>query len=160
MKIALFRIDDRLIHGQVATVWSKVTKCQRIIVCNDEVANDELRKTLLTQVAPPGVKSHVVSIDKAARVINNPKYENDVVILLFTCPKDVYRLIEQGIDIKSVNIGGISYKEGNIQLSNAVFVNEEDISYFKKLNDLKIELEIRKVASDTKSFIMPLIEKL
>ena len=69
-------------------------------------------------------------------------------------------MIDQGIDIKSVNIGGISYKEGNIQLSNAVFVNEEDIYYFKKLNDLKIELEIRKVASDPKSFIMPLIEKL
>lgn len=160
MKIALFRIDDRLIHGQVVTVWSKVTKCQRIIVCSDEVANDELRKTLLTQVAPPGVKAHVVSIDKAARVINNPKYENDVVILLFTCPKDIYRLLNTGIDVKSVNIGGISYKEGNIQLTNAIFVNQEDISYFKKLNDLKVELEIRKVASDQKSFVMPLIEKL
>ena len=55
MKIALARIDDRLIHGQVATIWSKETKCQRIIVCNDDVANDEIRKTLLTQVAPPGV---------------------------------------------------------------------------------------------------------
>jgi len=160
MKIALARIDDRLIHGQVATIWSKETKCQRIIVCNDDVANDEIRKTLLTQVAPPGVQSHVVSIDKAVRVINNPKYENDIVLLLFTNPTDVLRLIEAGIDIKSINIGGMSFKEGKTQLTGAVSVNDEDIKSFRALNDKNVELEIRKVASDSKSYIMPLIEKM
>lgn len=160
MKIALARIDDRLIHGQVATVWSKETKCQRIIVCNDDVAKDEIRKTLLTQVAPPGVQSHVVDIDKAVRVINNPKYENDIVMLLFTNPTDVLRLVEAGIDIKSVNIGGMSFKEGKTQVTGAVSVNDQDIKSFRALNDKNIELEIRKVASDSKSFIMPLIEKM
>jgi len=160
MKIALARIDDRLIHGQVATVWSKETKCQRIIVCNDDVAKDEIRKTLLTQVAPPGVQSHVVDIEKAVRVINNPKYENDIVMLLFTNPTDVLRLVEAGIDIKSVNIGGMSFKEGKTQVTGAVSVNDQDIKSFKVLNDKNIELEIRKVASDSKSFIMPLIEKM
>lgn len=160
MKIALARIDDRLIHGQVVTVWSKETRCQRIIVCNDDVAKDEIRKTLLTQVAPPGVQSHVVDIAKAIRVINNPKYENDIVLLLFTNPTDVLRLVEAGIDIKSVNIGGMSFKEGKTQLTGAVSVNDEDIKAFKSLNDKNIELEIRKVASDSKSFIMPLIKKM
>jgi len=160
MKIALARIDDRLIHGQVVTIWSKETKCQRIIVCNDDVANDEIRRTLLTQVAPPGVQSSVVGIDKAIRVINNPKYENDIVLLLFTNPTDVLRLVEAGIDIKTVNIGGMSFKEGKTQLTAAVSVNDEDIKSFKSLNDKNIELEIRKVASDSKSFIMKLIEKM
>jgi PTS system mannose-specific IIB component len=160
MKIALSRIDDRLIHGQVATIWSKETKCTKIIVCNDEVANDEIRRTLLTQVAPPGVTSHVVPIDKAVRVLNNPKYENDIVMLLFTNPTDVLRLVEAGIDIKTVNIGGMSFKEGKTQLTGAVSVNDEDIKAFKALNDKNIELEIRKVAADSKSYIMPIIEKM
>lgn len=160
MKIALARIDDRLIHGQVVTVWSKETKCQRIIVCNDDVANDEIRRTLLTQVAPPGVQSSVVGIDKAIRVINNPKYENDIVLLLFTNPTDVLRLVEAGIDIKTVNVGGMSFKEGKTQLTGAVSVNDEDIKSFKSLNDLNIELEIRKVASDSKSYVMKLIDKM
>lgn len=160
MKIALARIDDRLIHGQVATVWSKETKCQRIIVCNDDVAKDEIRSTLLTQVAPPGVQSHVVSIDKAVKVINNPKYQNDIVMLLFTNPRDILMLVEAGIDIKSVNIGGMSFKEGKTQLTNAVSVNEEDIKAFRALNDKNIELEIRKVTSDSKSYIMQLIQKM
>ncbi|MFW2491994.1 mannose/fructose/sorbose PTS transporter subunit IIB [Clostridium chromiireducens] len=160
MKITLARIDDRLIHGQIVTVWSKETKCQRIIVCNDDVAKDEIRKTLLTQVAPPGIQSHVVDIDKAVRVINNPNYENDVVMLLFTNPTDVLRLVEAGIDIKSVNIGGMSFKEGKTQVTGAVSLNDQDIKSFRKLNDKNIELEIRKVASDPKAFIMPLIEKM
>lgn len=54
MQITLARIDDRLIHGQVTTVWSKVANAQRIIICNDDVFNDEVRRTLLRQAAPPG----------------------------------------------------------------------------------------------------------
>ena len=160
MKIALARIDDRLIHGQVATIWSKETKCQRIIVCNDDVANDEIRRTLLTQVAPPGVQSHVVGIEKAVKVIKNPKYENDIVLLLFTNPTDILRLVEAGIDITTVNIGGMSFKEGKTQVTGAISVNDQDIKAFKSLNERNIELEIRKVASDSKSFIMPLIDKM
>lgn len=160
MKIALARIDDRLIHGQVATVWSKETKFQRIIVCNDDVSKDEIRKTLLTRFAPPGIQSHVIDIDEAVRVINNPKYENDIVILLFTNPTDVLRLVEARIDIKSVNIGGMSFKEGKKQVTCAVSVNDQDIKAFRTLNDRNIELEIRKVSSDSKSYIMPLIEKM
>jgi PTS system mannose-specific IIB component len=75
MNIVLARIDDRLIHGQVATIWAKVTNCERIIVCDDEVAADSIRSTLLKQVAPPGIKSSVVDIDKAVRAYNSPKYE-------------------------------------------------------------------------------------
>jgi len=160
MKIALARIDDRLIHGQVVTVWSKETKCQRIIVCNDDVANDEIRRTLLTQVAPPGVQSSVVGIDKAIRVINNPKYENDIALLLFTNPTDVLRLVEAGIDIKTVNIGGMSFKEGKNQINGVVSVNDEDVKAFRALNDKNIELEMRKVASDSKIYIMNLIDKM
>lgn len=160
MIIALARIDDRLIHGQVATVWTKETKVSRIIVVNDEVAKDSVRKTLLTQVTPPGVKASVVSCDKAVRVYNNPKYAQDRVMLLFTNPTDVERVVAGGIDIKSVNIGGMSYKEGKTQITNAVSVDKQDIEAFNKLYERGIELEIRKVIADPKVDIIPLLKKL
>ena len=74
MNITLARIDDRLIHGQVTTVWSKVANAQRIIICNDDVYNDEVRRTLLRQAAPPGMKVNVVNIEKAVAVYHNPQY--------------------------------------------------------------------------------------
>ncbi len=102
---------------------------------------------MLTQVAPTGVKSNVVSIDKSVKVYNNPTYANDTVLLLFTNPTDVVRLVGVGLDIKSVNIGVMCFKEGKKQLTNAVSVNEEDIKAFRYIDNKGIELEIRKIAS-------------
>ncbi|WP_174847448.1 PTS mannose transporter subunit IIAB [Yersinia artesiana] len=160
MKIGLARIDDRLIHGQVATRWTKETNVNRIIVVSDEVAADKMRSTLLKQVAPPGVTAHVVDVDKAIRVYNNPQYAKDRVMLLFTNPTDVVRLVEGGVDIKSVNIGGMAFRQGKTQVNNAVSVDEKDIEAFNKLNARGIELEVRKVSSDSRLKMMDLISKL
>lgn len=160
MKIGLVRIDDRLIHGQVATRWTKETNVSRIIVVSDEVAADKVRKTLLTQVAPPGVSAHVVDVDKMVRVWNNPKYARDRVMLLFTNPTDVVRVVEQGIEVKSVNIGGMAFRQGKTQVNNAVSVDNKDIEAFQKLNARGIELEVRKVSTDPRLKMMDLIAKM
>ncbi|KOC89021.1 PTS mannose transporter subunit IIAB [Winslowiella iniecta] len=160
MKIGLARIDDRLIHGQVATRWTKETNVNRIIVVSDEVAADNVRKTLLTQVAPPGVTAHVVDVAKMVRVYNNPKYGQDKVMLLFTNPTDVERIVAEGVNIKSVNIGGMAFRQGKTQVNNAVSVDEKDIEAFKKLNARGIELEVRKVSSDQKLKMMDLIARV
>ncbi|QTF08269.1 PTS mannose transporter subunit IIAB [Brenneria izadpanahii] len=160
MKIGLARIDDRLIHGQVATRWTKETNVGRIIVVSNEVAADNVRKTLLTQVAPPGVTAHVVDVEKAIRVYNNPKYASDRVMLLFTNPTDVLTLVENGVKITSVNIGGMAFRQGKTQVNNAVSIDEKDIAAFKELDKRGIELEVRKVSSDTKIKMMDLINKM
>lgn len=158
MKIVLARIDDRLIHGQVATIWTKVTNCERIIVCDDEVAADSIRSTLLKQVAPPGIKSSVVDVEKGVRAYNNPKYETTKCMLLFTNPTSALRMVEAGVNITSVNIGGMSFKEGKRQLTQAVSVNDQDVASFKALHDKGIELEIRKVDSDAKIDLMSVMK--
>lgn len=157
MQINFVRIDDRLIHGQVATVWVKETKCNKIIACSDEVAQDKLRKTLLLQVAPADIKAYVVSIDKAIEAYKNTKYKDFKSMFLFTNPTDVLRAIEGGVDIKSVNIGGMCYKEGKTQITGAVSVDEKDIKAFRKLHELGVELEVRQIASNPK---IDLISKL
>nr|WP_232486674.1 PTS mannose transporter subunit IIAB [Pectobacterium parmentieri] len=160
MKIGLARIDDRLIHGQVATRWTKETNVSRIIVVSDEVAADHVRKTLLTQVAPPGVTAHVVDVAKAVRVYDNPKYAADRVMLLFTNPTDVLTLIENGVKIPSVNIGGMAFKQGKTQVNNAVSIDEKDIAAFRELDKRGIELEVRKVSTDSRIKMMDLINKM
>ncbi|AMH19047.1 PTS system mannose-specific IIAB component [Hafnia paralvei ATCC 29927] len=160
MKIGLARIDDRLIHGQVATRWTKETNVSRIIVVSDEVAADHVRSTLLKQVAPPGVTAHVVDVEKMIRVYNNPAYGRDRVMLLFTNPTDVVRLVENGVNITSVNIGGMAFRQGKTQITNAVSVDEKDIEAFKKLDARGIELEVRKVSSDSRLKMMELINKM
>ena len=154
MKINLCRIDDRLIHGQVATVWAHEANAGRIVICSDEVANDQIRRTLLKQVAPPGIKVNIVSVDKAVRVYNNPKYKDETVFFLYTCPQDVLRMVEAGVPIKSVNVGGMSFKQGKQQITKAVSVDESDKQAFRALHDHGVELEIRPIATDPKIDLM------
>ena len=157
MKFGLWRIDDRLIHGQVATRWTKETGVQRIIVVNDNVVKDKTRATMLKQAVPPGVTAHVVSVDKMMRVYNNPEYAGDKVMLLFTNPTDALELVRRGVPIQSINIGGMAYKEGRVMLDMSVSVDEKDIEAFKELDSRGIELEVRKVASDKKVPVLQLI---
>ncbi|OOF70493.1 PTS mannose transporter subunit IIAB [Rodentibacter caecimuris] len=159
MTIGLARIDDRLIHGQVATRWTKESKVNRIIVVNDDVAKDSVRSTMLKSVAPPGVTAHVVNVDKMVRVYNNPEYANDRVMLLFTNPTDVLKLLEAGVDMKSINIGGMAYREGKKMITSAVAVDDKDIEAFKTINAMGIELDVRKVSNDSRQHMMDLLKK-
>lgn len=159
LTIALARIDDRLIHGQVATRWTKETNIKRIIVVDNDVAKDEIRTTLLKQAVPPGVTAHVVDVDKMIRVYNNPRYAKERMMLLFTNPTDVLTLVNNGIDIHSINVGGMAYKRGKKQISDAISVDKNDIVAFNQLNEKGIELEFRKVASDNRVNVMDLLKK-
>uniref|UniRef100_UPI0035C6DF49 mannose/fructose/sorbose PTS transporter subunit IIB n=1 Tax=Serratia quinivorans TaxID=137545 RepID=UPI0035C6DF49 len=148
MHITLARIDDRLIHGQVTTVWSKVANAQRIIICNDDVYNDEVRRTLLRQAAPPGMKVNVVNLEKAVAVYHNPQYQDETVFYLFTNPQDVLTMVRQGVKIATLNIGGMSWRPGKKQLTKAVSLDEVDINAFQQLDKLGVKLDLRVVASD------------
>ena len=148
MKITLARIDDRLIHGQVTTVWSKIANAQRIIICNDDVFNDEVRRTLLRQAAPPGMKVNVVNIEKAVAVYHNPQYTDETVFYLFTNPQDALTMVKQGVKIDVLNIGGMAWRPGKIQLTKAVSLDEDDINAFNELDKSGVKLDLRVVASD------------
>ncbi|MFA6850771.1 MAG: PTS sugar transporter subunit IIB [Selenomonadaceae bacterium] len=154
MEISFVRIDDRLIHGQVATVWTKVSGCNRIMCCSDDVAKDSMRKQLLLQVAPPGVKAYVVPIAKAIEAYKNPKYNTFKTLFLFTNPTDALRAVEGGIPFKSINLGGMCFKEGTTLISTAVAVGPEDVKSLVKLHDMGIEVEIRKLANEPKGNLM------
>lgn len=159
LEIGLARIDDRLIHGQVATRWTKESRVSRIVVVNDDVAKDSVRSTMLKSVAPPGVTAHVVDVEKMIRVYNNPEYAGERMMLLFTNPTDVVRLMEAGVEFKSINVGGMAYKDGKKMITSAVAVDEKDIEAFKVLDAKNIELDVRKVSNDSRQYMMDLLKK-
>lgn len=160
MNITLARIDDRLIHGQVTTVWSKVANAQRIIICNDDVYNDDVRRTLLRQAAPPGMKVNVVNIEKAVAVYHNPQYKDETIFYLFTNPQDVLTMVQKGVKIVHLNIGGMAWRPGKKQLTKAISLDEMDINSFQQLDKLGVKLDLRVVASDPSINILDKIAEL
>ena len=72
------RIDDRLIHGQVSTMWSNKLGVTRLMVVNDAVANNDMQKQVLRMAVPAGISSSIITEEKA---ITNIKNEKDVCFL-------------------------------------------------------------------------------
>ncbi|EAG2878204.1 PTS fructose transporter subunit IIB, partial [Listeria monocytogenes] len=108
------------------------------------------RKTLVKQAAPPGIKVNVINVEKAIKVFNNPKYKNETVFFLFTNPSEVLEMVRGGIPIKSINIGGMQFKQGRKQVTKAVSITDNDAVAFKQLVSEGVELDLRVIASDAK----------
>ncbi|AYW51147.1 MULTISPECIES: mannose/fructose/sorbose PTS transporter subunit IIB [Tetragenococcus] len=159
MEIRLARIDDRLIHGQVTTSWTKRTDINRIIVVSDTVAFDHLSKFLLQQAAPPGINANVVTVQRMLEAFNSQLFKTQKVMLLFTNPQDVEKLVRGGIQLKSLNIGGMRFENGKQMITNFVSVNEKDQTSFHFLAKQGIELEVRKVPTDRKVNLIDLLDK-
>ena len=155
MEIPLLRIDSRLIHGQVATSWAKAVKCDAIFAISDEVANDPLRSKLLLQVAPAHLQSYVITVDKAIKVWHNPMYADRKVLWLVTKPGDIVRLIEGGVDIKQVNVGGMTHREGSKLISQAVAVDADDVAAFNRLHEMGVKMTLQQLATSPAEDVMP-----
>lgn len=159
MGFEFVRIDDRLIHGQVAVTWTKHLGIERIIVVNDAVASSPLQQVLLAQAAPPEVKANVVSIEKFVSIATHPLIAQTKIMLLFKNPHDILRVMGHSIIISSVNIGGMKFKDGKRMLTHSISLNHSDINAFLALDRQHVELEIRKVPSDRKQRLIPLLQK-
>lgn len=143
-EILLTRVDNRLIHGQVATMWTKVLGANLLLVANDDVAKDEFKQTLMNMAAPATAKTRYYSIEDACKVIAEATDEDRIFIIVET-PEDVLRLVEKGAPIKKVNIGNMHAGEGKKEVAPTVNVSAEDVEAFKKLQDAGVELEIKRV---------------
>lgn len=157
--IRLARIDDRLIHGQVTTAWSKQMDINRILVISDEAASNPLRRLLLKQAAPAGVNVNVLSVSRMMEVAQSDILKGEKLAFLFTTPVDVEALVRSGMMFPSINIGGMSFSSGKKMLTNFVSIDERDIEAFVYLNEQGIDLEIRKVPADHKTSLMELLKK-
>lgn len=157
IKFVLARIDTRLLHGQVATNWTKATNPNRIIVVSDTVAKDDLRKKLIEQAAPPGVRAHVIPLDKLVQVYNDPRFGDTKALLLFENPQDALAVIEKGVEIPELNIGSMAHSVGKVQINNVLSVDQADVDTYKKLRDLGVKFDVRKVSGDSPSDLFKLI---
>lgn len=157
--IAFTRVDTRLLHGQVATTVTKMVNPDRIIVCSDDVAADDLRKSMIEQAAPPGVKAHVVPIRKIIEVSKDPRFGATRAMLLFETPQDLLRAIEGGVDIKEVNLGSMAHSLGKVVVTNAIAMDQNDVDTLEKIASMGVKFDVRKVPADSPESFDAVIKK-
>lgn len=153
--IVFCRIDDRLIHGQVVTTWVNVKNIESIIVVNDKVAGDKIQKNILAMAAPAGIKVHAFGVKQFADITKKQPIKKRTM-LLFTNSIDVLELVNYGVEIPGLNIGGMRYQEGRKQLTKALSVTPEEAA-FKELLEKGIDVTIQMVPNDEKKDIREVI---
>ena len=150
--ISMMRIDDRLIHGQVAVMWSKELGISRIIVASDAIASNEIQVSALKMAAPAGVK---------AAILSDPRSEAMKILVISNNPDDLLA-VAKGISEKPVlNVanygrigGGLSKK---VKISESVYVTEHDKEVFKEFEELEIEMIHQPLPGDERQDFMKLL---
>ncbi|KRL42035.1 mannose/fructose/sorbose PTS transporter subunit IIA [Lacticaseibacillus manihotivorans] len=160
LEYVLARIDSRLLHGQVATAWSKSVKPTRIIVVSDNVAKDKLRKQLITDAAPGGIHAHVVPVDQMIKLAKDDKhFGGEKALLLFETPQDALRAVEGGVPLKSINVGSMAHSAGKVQPNKVLAFDQDDIDTFGKLKADGLTFDVRKVPTDSQDNMDAILKK-
>ncbi|CAM5396272.1 PTS system mannose/fructose/N-acetylgalactosamine-transporter subunit IIB [Niallia circulans] len=150
-KINLVRVDDRLIHGQVMTKWSKGLGTNALYVIDNETASDEFMKDIYINTnSSSGLKIQVYSNQEVVEKWNSDQFGKDNVVLLFKYIASVKEVVEQGLPVTRINIGGVS-KKGEAQfVIPTVALTETDVDNLKSLHAKGIEIFFQTVPDSKK----------
>ena len=144
--IKLMRVDHRLLHGQVAMSWTQSIGTDCILIANDSVVQDDMRKTTLKIAKPYGCKLVFKSISDSIEAINTGKTDNYNLLIIVESIKDAIKLTREADTIKSINLGGIKFREGAKVFSNTISLMPEEVEQLLQLIiDKGIEIEIRQI---------------
>ena len=157
-KISALRVDDRLIHGQVAMTWTKQLRVQGIVVANDDAANDDTQKMALKMAVPGGIKALIKPVDEAIRVLNDPRASKMRILVLTRTVRDALKIRKQVGEIEFLNIGntgrfdGIDVSEKQL-LSTTIMLTEEEVQNLRELVAIDPKTCMQQVPNDEQKLV-------
>jgi PTS system mannose-specific IIB component len=157
MALLLMRIDDRLIHGQVVEGWLGAIGVNHIIIASNEIASDKFQQTLLTLALPPKFRVSFLTLSDAAAYCALSRLPDDRILILINSPAEALELLNAGVELSTINVGGMHYAAGKKQVLPFLSVDELDRMAFKKIHDLKVTLEGRVLPGDQPIDIMQIL---
>ena len=159
MKIVFVRVDERLIHGQITLGWTNLTGTKLIMAVNDEVAVNSLQKSLLKMGAKPGVQVEILTVKEAQEKIKEDAWGNKATMVLVKTPIDLLSLIEAGMNIEKVNVGGVRRPDAEIVLTKEVKATPEELEAWKKIDELGINIEVQFIPDQSKTNLNKILEQ-
>ncbi|MXQ49188.1 PTS transporter subunit IIB [Streptococcus pneumoniae] len=160
MTIVAARIDGRLIHGQVANLWTTKLNISRIMVVDNDIVNNDLEKTGLKLATPAGVKLSILTEEKAATNILAGRYDSQRLLIVARRPDRFLSLIEKGVTIPELNVGNMSQSPETRSVTRSVNVVDEDIVAFDAIQGHGTKIIHQMVPNDSAQDFMSLLNKV
>ena len=150
--IKLCRLDDRMIHGQIVTKWSRVISVDRIIVANDQAGSNPIIAKSLLMAAPGNMKVAVKTMKEAIELLHNPKAAAHDILLIVANPQDLLTVVEPVEGIHRVNIGNwglLEASDGKVRetVSQFVALSDDEKAILAKVNE-KVDDFVLQVTPD------------
>lgn len=153
------RIDSRLIHGQVATMWLRAVNATRVMVIDDEVVKSSVQKSVLKSAVPQDIHLSILTTKGAAQRIKAGQYQGQRVMVLVRDPRVLVGLVNEGVKLKAINLGNLSMAQGARQIAKSVAVSPEQEAALNDLAQAKVKLYHQMVPNDQKEDVMALLAK-
>lgn len=147
MAIELVRIDDRLIHGQIATTWINDYNIEQVLIINDDVVKDKMQQSVIAMTAPVNVKVKVFGVDSFVSIYKKNPIKRRTMIIL-TNSIDAYKLASGGVKFQYLNVGGMRFITGRTKIARAVSVTPEERKAFKDILAMGIDVKIQMIPRD------------
>lgn len=162
--IKLVRIDERLIHGQVAIRWSKFLGVDRILVLNNEAAKNDLIKKSLMMAAPQDVKVAIETMENGIEMLNDPRAASFSILVLVKTPHDVLTLMNSVKGIEAVNVGNygrVAPKEGTAVRKTFrlnLYLYDSELMVIKKILETGVKCDYQVTPDDKPEPLKKIIE--
>ena len=156
MALKLVDIDDRLIHGQVATTWFPDYGIESAIIVSDAVANDPVQKSV-AGLAAPNIKVTVFGVEKFIDVLKKTQLKKATMVL-FTNPIDALTLKKNGLDYNYLNVSGMRFNDQRTRLHKNMSVTKEEKEAFEELIGMGVECWMQTTTRDSKEPVAELLK--
>jgi mannose/fructose/N-acetylgalactosamine-specific phosphotransferase system component IIB len=145
MTLALYRIDDRLIHGQVVVGWGQPLDVSFIVLVDDEVSGSEWEQDLYRMGVPPHIEVIFASVDQAADRLGNWESDSRVGILLVGDIDTAASLVERAPQVKRFNVGGVHHRAGRRERLRFVYLTDDEAAKLRQLAARGVEVTAQDV---------------
>ena len=149
MQVSLYRIDERLIHGQVMALWLGRTGANTVVIVDEVSAQDDFMKQVYRLAAPPNVTVDAVGIEKFREMVNAPDGGN--AIILFKGPKEAHAALSEGVPAGELIIGNISAAAKRKKVTKFAYMSSEEMDLMADLQAKGWSVNIQLLPTETKS---------
>ena len=149
MSLVLTRIDNRLVHGQVLESWVPFVQADCILVANDDIASNPLKKMMMEASVPSRVQIQIDRVEHIVALLQSDQYQNSKILLLFGTTTDALRAFHLGLEFNQLNLGNLHAERGKAQLCCTVFLDPSDVEDLEYLDQHGVTISARCIPADS-----------
>ena len=138
-----YRVDNRLVHGQIISTWMPHLRPKIFVIVNDQVPTNDLQMAMFRMAIPDDIEFKACTVKEAVSVLNDLRHGQMSVLVLLETVEDAARLFAEGHAFSMLNIGNVHHMPGHKSFTNAVFLGDTDLNLLRTLFSRGVHVEIR-----------------